>query len=389
MKSHQELKEPPRVLFVESYPQGMYGQQKTLSAILKHMKQEAVTPVVAVPFKGTAGKVFQQQSVAVEVIPYPALLKTYGGAIYDYNTAKKAVMYGQLLKYIYRLRKWLLKQNFQLVYCNDMRGIMTVGIAGRLAGLPVVTWDKLDKPHGWMDAVELPLLNEVFIISEAVKNKFPGWQLSRFKNKITLIRNGINIEHFQNGHFIRGELGFNKEDILIGTVGTICRRKGQDRILQIMNDLTEKNNSVHYLVVGTAAGEADEDYLKTLPCKDNSNVHFLGRREDMPNMMHTLDILAAPSRSEGMGRVIVEAMAAGTPVVGANAGGIKEVILHDKTGFLFEGDNKEELKKQLLGLIKDKQLREKLGAAGKIRSENYFNEKKQIGKIVAKLMRYL
>jgi glycosyltransferase involved in cell wall biosynthesis len=385
----QKSKKQPRVLFVESYPQGMYGQQKTLSAILKLINQRAVAPVVAVPFEGTVGRVFQQQGIRVEIIPYPALLNTYGGAVYDYNMPQKALMGGQVLKYICRLRKWLIKQDFQLIYCNDMRGILTVGIAGRLAGLPVVTWDKLDKPHGWMDAIELPLLNEVFIISRAVKNKFSGWQLSRFKHKITLVRNGVNIEQFQTGHSIREELGFKKDDILIGTVGTICRRKGQDRVLRIMDDLTEESNRVHYLVVGTAANEADEDYLKTLPRKDSPNVHFLGRREDMPNIMHTLDILAAPSRSEGMGRVIVEAMAAGTPVVGANAGGIKEVILHDKTGFLFEGDNKEELKNQLLKLIKDGKLRERLGKAGKIRAENYFNEEKQIGKIVTKLMSYL
>src|SRR5690606_23945807 len=84
-----------------------------------------------------------------------------------------------------------------------------------------------------------------------------------------------------------------------------------------------------------------------------------------------------PSRTESLSRGIIEAGMAGLPCVGANVGGIPEVIEHNKTGFLFESENYEELASILFSLIQNSGLRNKMGCESKKFMEKYFiNEKK-------------
>ena len=113
--------------------------------------------------------------------------------------------------------------------------------------------------------------------------------------------------------------------------------------------------------------------------------HFLGFRDDVPALMRQTDILASPSRHEGMGRVNVEAMVAGKPVIGSAGTGIAEVIVDGETGLLVDPTDTDALADCLVRLAADSSLRARMGAAGRARAAAEFDQDRQLDKVLDEL----
>lgn len=372
-----------KILFIESYPQVIFGQQKTLLSLLGEAKKQGFDVSVACTDEGVFTEKLSELSYRFEIFRYPSMLSSYGGAIYSYGFVKKAKTALQLLKYINSIRNKLKVSKPDLIFCNDMRGLLTVGIAAKLAGIPVVIWDKLDKPHGWMDWFQLPLVKKNIIISDSVRIKYPKWQQKLFSKKIDKVYNGAYLDVYKNATEKRAELGLLPNDIAIAIVGSINHRKAHDRILSIFPEVHTQNPNVRLFVIGDCSDSAEDiAYMEQLPNRNHPAVEWLGFRKDAADLIKSIDILVIPSRYEGMGQVTVEAMASGKPVVGANSGGIPEVVEHGETGFIFEGDDLEDFKRHLLALCESKALREKMGLAGLKRAQQYFDRTKQHQKVI-------
>lgn len=371
------------ILFVESYPHVLFGQQGTLLALLDACPAAGIEPVVAATAEGPFVDEVRRRAIPITILPYPRLLSSYGGAIYDYRGGRRLRMFGQGAGYVWSIRRTLRSLAVDGVYCNDMRGLLTVGLAARSLGVPVLTWDKLDKPHGWLDWLQLPLVSKNIIISKAVTRKYPAWQIPWLRRKIVLISEGAELDRFDAAQSIRHTLPLEEGDIALAIVGTITVRKGHDRIFALWPELMCAVPNLRLLVIGETSGNAeDAQYLANLPNREHPRIHFLGQRSDIPNLMKSIDLLLTPSRHEGMGLVIVEAMAAGKPVIGARTGGIPEVIVEGETGLLFDGDDPEQLLACIQQLAKSTQLRACLGAAGRQRVEQHFNRPVQMRRVL-------
>jgi glycosyltransferase involved in cell wall biosynthesis len=106
---------------------------------------------------------------------------------------------------------------------------------------------------------------------------------------------------------------------------------------------------------------------------DLSNVvKKIGQKADIANWIQASDVLILPSHEEGMGRVVLEAMACGTPVIGGNVGGIKEAIT-EEVGLLITPESPEELSLAIEKLLDNKPLRDRMGIAGRKRALEYFD----------------
>jgi glycosyltransferase involved in cell wall biosynthesis len=125
----------------------------------------------------------------------------------------------------------------------------------------------------------------------------------------------------------------------IAMVGEISPRKGTDRLPGILRALREKGgfDGCELLMIGEglSAPEFAAEMRQTL--KDEP-VSFLGRREDVPRLLQNMDLLLVPSRQDPLPTVIVEAALSGVPALGSRAGGIPEMIVEGKTGYLADSD---------------------------------------------------
>ena len=229
-----------RALFVESYPHAMYGQQQEMLAMLKRWPRDRFNAMVATPADGPFVDAVRELGIEPILVRYPALLAAYGQAVYGYRGLRRMAFAWQIGTYALRWRRKLLEVRPTGVFCNDLRGLLTAGVAARSLGIPVMIWDKLDRSHGWLDCLELPVASATVFISEAVKTKFPRWQLGAFRTRLHTVPDGTDISRFDAAEPNRRELGIGANDVVIAVVGAITARKGQDRVLRVLPQLLEQ-----------------------------------------------------------------------------------------------------------------------------------------------------
>ena len=186
------------------------------------------------------------------------------------------------------------------------------------------------------------------------------------------IENGVDTDLFgreKDVQSLRGNLGLTDRDIVIGIVGNLKKVKNHLLLLQAFAKIAEELESVKLLIVGRGSmveSDDTEDDLRLFV--DNhrlaERVSFLGYRTDIAELLQVMDVYCITSLREGLPLGLMEAMAAGLPVIGTNVQGIRDVITQDVDGVLVELGNVTALKNALLGLIRDERWRNKLGRAG-------------------------
>jgi glycosyltransferase involved in cell wall biosynthesis len=168
----------------------------------------------------------------------------------------------------------------------------------------------------------------------------------------------------------RARLGLPPEAYVVAGVGRFVPIKGFDLLVAALIDVVARVPGAHVLLVGDGGERgALEAQARALGVADR--LHITGTVTDVIGVLAAADVLAAPSRNEGMGRVLVEAMALGLPVVGARVGGIPDVIVDGECGLLVPPDDPGALAAALVELGRDGARRSKLGAGARPRAEAF------------------
>ncbi|MFA5842603.1 MAG: glycosyltransferase family 4 protein [Candidatus Gracilibacteria bacterium] len=183
--------------------------------------------------------------------------------------------------------------------------------------------------------------------------------------KISRIPNGINLIPLlskEEKNKLREKWGFKPHDLILLFVGHLIYAKGLQDVFAILTDLISLKPNLKLAVV------ADGPYRKFLEVlAQNLNIQkhivFLGtlKAKEVMECLQMADVLVNPSHSEGLPRSVLEAAAAGLPIVASDVGGTREIILHGKTGFLFPSQDKNSMKSHLRKIFKDEQLALSLG----------------------------
>ncbi len=182
----------------------------------------------------------------------------------------------------------------------------------------------------------------------------------------------------REGQRIRQDLGLEPEDFVVGNVGRLAPQKGQRHLIGAMPLLLERVPRAHAVIAG--AGDL-EDYLRDLSLEVGvaDRVHVLGPRRDVPALMHAMDVFAMPSIWEGFGLVLLEAMAAGRPIVASRVATIPEVVADGETGLLVPAGDPLALADALADLAHDPERARQLGEAGRQRLRQHFSVEKMAG----------
>ena len=372
-------------VFAESYPQVVAGQQRELHEVLKVWCARGHRATVSAPADGPVRPPFEAAGASYEVFAPPARLRRYGGAVYADGPAGKALNAAAAARHALAGRGELRRLAPDVLYCNDARAWLTLGVAAKSLGVPVIHWDKLDKPHGrggWMDRLELPLCDRVMFISEGVKDKFSPEQLARYADKCVVVNDGIDPADLDATAPDRARFGATGDDLLIAVVGTVTRRKGIDRLMTVWGDFAERFPHAELAVAGGLRESADDAaFFESLPHRGHPRVKWLGFRDDARTLLKSADLFVFLSRNEGLPRVVTEAMAARLPTLCTPISGVREQVVDGETGFLVDGDDPAEVLARLCELAGDADLRRRMGDAGRARMERHFHGPTQIGRV--------
>jgi len=228
-------------------------------------------------------------------------------------------------------------------------------------------------------------------VSEAVRAYHVAQGLPAEKTHV--LHNGIDLDEFRPRPptgYLHHELGLPPDAQLIGTIGQIGLRKGQDVLLRAAAMIADRSPA-HWLIIGERHSETDESrqYESQLhgmadgPLK--GRVHFLGRRDDVPRLLAELTLLVHPARQEPLGRVLLEAAASGVAIVATAVGGTPEIFPPgSESARLVPPDDPAALAAAMLELLGDEPLRQRLSVAARCRAEQDFD----IRQCVAGLLRH-
>lgn len=236
----------------------------------------------------------------------------------------------------------------------------------------------------WMYSLNL-LNTKQFAISNAIKNE----QITVFKtskNKIETLRLGLHKSRFnitESKETIKKKYNLPSQGLLIGCVAFHNPIKGIDVLLEAFALLkTQTKQNVYICQIGSYT----DDYTAYLKQKAKNldiadKVIWLGVQNQVPELLSTFDVYVQPSRSEGLGLAILEAFYFKLPVVGANVGGIPEIV-NNNNGFLFKSENPKHLAAQLLKLIESETLRTKKGNFGYAFVTSNYNQEQQVKRLI-------
>ena len=167
---------------------------------------------------------------------------------------------------------------------------------------------------------------------------------------------------------------------MIGFIGRLVREKGVVELFEAMARVATQFPKARPLVVGdTLKSDRDTHAIACLNRIITSErlddvVKFTGFRDDTPDLLAIMDVFVLPSHREGMPRAILEAMAAGRPVIATNIRGCREEVIHDVTGLLVDVGDSEALAEAVMKVLSDEGLALRMGQAGRKRVEEEFDE---------------
>lgn len=291
------------------------------------------------------------------------------------------------------LLSFLRSNPFQIVHTHNSKAGFIGRLAARLAGADVI----IHTVHGFAFHSQEPFWRQVLFRNLErlaarwcdkmifISQPLIDWALEQricSEEKTTKIYSGIDLNLFQpvdeqTKERHREKWNLDPHDAVIGIVSKLWEGKGHHVLISAFKKIKQELKNVRLVIVG-------EGYLhdqlisqvKGLGLEDS--VIFTGFMEDVPEIISTFDVAVLPSFFEGMGRVLLEAMAMGIPVVASRVGGIPDLVDHEKNGLLVEPGDVDGLAASLMQILKDMRLAQSLGTAGQRKISEKFSAERMV-----------
>jgi glycosyltransferase involved in cell wall biosynthesis len=199
--------------------------------------------------------------------------------------------------------------------------------------------------------------------------------------KFVIIPNGVDAaadgKPAVSRESLLAELSLPPDARLIGAVGRLWPQKRLKDLIWAADLLKTTRDGAHLLIIGDGPHRSRlERYRDQDEVQDR--VHFLGERDDVPRLMPHFDVLWLASEYEGQSNAIMEAMAAGVPVIATDIPGNRDLVVNNVTGYLVPVGDRYEFTRRTDWLLSDESLRKRFGAAGKERIERDFTVEKMV-----------
>ncbi len=228
----------------------------------------------------------------------------------------------------------------------------------------------------WVYRLFLPVVKEIICVSEASQSSFAG----RWGHMIAprRISNGIQLDRIiaaGDRDRLRDALDADSATPLVCNVANLTFHKGHDILIEAMARVHDKMPEARCWIAGSMEHEPStvEALRENIASRQlDGTVSLLGRRRDVPDLLHAADVFVLSSRQEGFPITILEAMAAGRPVIAPDVGGCAEAVVHGETGLIVPPEAPEALGEAIITLLNDPQRAREMGAAGRERVEAEF-----------------
>lgn len=262
------------------------------------------------------------------------------------------------------------------------------GILGRWAAYFAKTKRILHTVHGWsfndfqrawvrnfcvwLEKITAQITDQIIVVSEHDKQKGLNCQIGN-KAQYHLVRYGIEKTRFEtHDRLIRKELGIHDQVPIVGTIACLKPQKAPEDFVQLAFLAQQALPEARFLLIGD--GELRGKIEKKISELGlNFRIILTGWRRDIPRLLSAMDVFVLTSLWEGLPIAVLEAMAAGVPVIATHTGGVAEVVRDGKEGFLVPCHDISFMLKRVVELLGNTDLREQIARDSKNRLDERFS----------------
>jgi len=286
------------------------------------------------------------------------------------------------------------RRGYRIVHTHNSKAGLLGRIAARAVGVPAV----IHTVHGWafdqaetsgaralyrvLEQLAAPLAHRTIVVSRALEDAAAAARIPGGARR-EILHSGIDLGAFRAARrdgALRASLGAREDTFLVGQVARIWEGKGHETLLRAFARLFGACPRARLAIIGGGPGRAGLE-RRSSDMGLSSFVTFTGHRDDVATLTAQLDAATLLSRYEGMGRVVLEALAAGVPVVASRVGGIGELVREGKNAFLVAPEDDAGVASALLGLAGDPALRHRMAAAAREGVDERFDAERMVGRI--------
>ncbi len=246
------------------------------------------------------------------------------------------------------------------------------GLLARRFGVPALVTRRVDNPESRVVAsFKYGLYDRVASISQGICQVLR--QAGVADEKLTLIHSAVDLERYRqpaDRAWFAAEFGLAPQEKTVGVFAQMIPRKGHRTLLQAAAKILAAAPATRFIFFGKGPLRQE---LETF-CREigvEKQVLFAGFRDDLHRVFPNLDVLAHPAQMEGLGVSLLQAAAAGVPIVAGRAGGIPEVVADGDNGYLLDPFDVEGFAERISRLLTDPELAQVLGEGGKRKSEAF------------------
>ena len=308
-----------------------------------------------VPNEGELAARLNERGVATRTIPLPS--------VRPWNLFQIFSALNDYLRLCRKLRPFL-------IYSNGSRAALYGGVVGRILGIPVIWHCRVPNSDPYLDPLLTRLITKIVANSKATAKRFS----SRFNAKLRVVYNGVDI-HWLQDETVQSPKLVQKDWKVVLCVARASRWKRHDLVLAAFEVIAEMDRNVHLVCLGSKDKWEPEWWAhlqeRTRQSPYSERIHWLGQVDDVRPWYRKACISVLVSENEAFGRVIVEAMACGVPVIAVRSGGVPEIIRHQQDGLLVAPGDMEELRAALASLLQDQSIRHRYAKSARERAQHF------------------
>ncbi len=373
------MKAPSKILLV--FPVGERGgAEMVFAAIAQHLDRSRFEPIAW----------FLRPGPLVEEV------KALGVKTFQHSITRLSdlVNYWQMVKAGQRI---ITDEQVRLVLSSLGYGHLYGGAAAHRAGVSAIWWQHgIASPMNWIDRFAASMPSRLIITSSQVAARAHREAFGTNGTRLEVIHPGVNVSSNQptvavSRQAVLDEFGIESGTAVIAAVGRLQPGKGQDVLIRAAPLILRRHPNIKILFIGSEMFGMNQGYkreLKRLAADVGieDRVVFTGFRQDIARLLTAVDIFVHPATApESFGLAVVEAMAAGKPVVVTDVGGPRETVIDGQTGLIVQPGNEQQLSDAIGVLLNDLQLRERLGQSARTHVLAHFSQQAMIQKVEAGL----
>lgn len=279
-----------------------------------------------------------------------------------------------------RLKKLIQLTQPDVVHVHSRRGVdIWGGLAAKKLGIPCLLSRRVDNPENkLLVKYKYALYDHVIAISEGIRQVLLSEGLA--PGHVSCVRSAVDPApylHKVDRQAFCEEFHLPANSLVLGVVAQLIKRKGHRYLIDALPAVLARFPQVQVLFLGQGP-QRDELSLLVRNRGLDKHIHFAGFREDLPQWLGGLDLLVHPADMEGLGVSLLQAAAAGVPVIASRAGGLPEAVSDQKTGLLIQPGSVVELTTAIERMLENPALRIQYGCAGRVRILEKFSVKSMV-----------